>query len=199
MGLGFDVKLGEMNIHTCELVRRWRNTMEGVLRTPFLLTAEMQADFYNKTVCNRFSNARFWSVNAKAITEINDTNEKALAAEGGDGRFVGMVGLINIEWENSLAEISMLLNPDCHGLGIGDKAFDLLLEKGFDHLNLASIYGECYECNSAIPFWEKQIDKYKAYKTKLPNKKYYKGEHHDSIYFNFDFVNYLGYKRPVHP
>src|SRR4030042_870614 len=163
MGLGFDVKLGEMNIHTCELVRRWRNTMEGVLRTPFLLTAEMQADFYNKTVCNRFSNARFWSVNAKAITEINDTNEKALAAEG------------------------------------GDKTFDLLLEKGFDHLNLASIYGECYECNSAIPFWEKQIDKYKAYKTKLPNKKYYKGEHHDSIYFNFDFVNYLGYKRPVHP
>jgi RimJ/RimL family protein N-acetyltransferase len=196
MRLGFDVRLGEMDIHTCELVRQWRNPMEGVLRTPFLLTAEMQADFYKNVICNRFSNNRFWSVYVKPMADANAENEKV--AYAGD-RFVGMVGLINIEWENSLAEISMLLNPDCHGLGIGDKTFNLLLEKGFEHLNLASIYGECYECNSAVPFWEKQIDKYKAYKTKLPNKKYYKGKHYDSIYFNFDFVNYLGYTRPVHP
>jgi len=183
----FEVRLGDLNQQQCEEVRQWRNKLKGVLRTPFFLTDKMQTDFYNNVICNRNSNNRFWGV---YVTELIDSlissNTVTMRM---DNEFVGMIGLINIEWENSLAEISMIINQRLHSKGIGSKAFDLLLEKGFSHLNLNNIYGEVYECNPAIKFWTKQLERYNVEdrnQVRLPSRKYFNGEYYDSIYFNFN-------------
>ena len=87
----------ELTMTDCEKVRQWRNQCLYALRTPFQLTQEMQEDFYKNTVCNRNAKARFWGIWIK--DKVSST-------------FIGMCGLENIEWENSCAEISIILNPD---------------------------------------------------------------------------------------
>jgi len=158
-----------------ELIRVWRNENLNALRTPFLLTKEMQEDFYNNVISNRQSNNRFWGLNDSTLEES----------------FVGMIGLVNIEWENSIAEISIIINPSIRKNGVGEKAIDILLDQGFNQLNLSNIYGECYKCNKAHIFWEKICNKYNAYVTMLPARKYYNGEYYDSMYFNINALDYL--------
>lgn len=185
MNSKYEVVLGDLNMQQCEVVRQWRNKLEGVLRTPFFLTDKMQQDFYNNVVSNRNSNNRFFGVYvSESLDSSLAINTKTMQARRVN-EFIGMVGLINIEWENGLAEISMIINPQLHNKGIGSKAFGLLLAKGFSEMNLSNIYGEVYECNSAVNFWVKQIKKYKTYTTKLPCRKYFNGKYYDSLYFNF--------------
>lgn len=151
----------------CEQVRQWRNNCLYALRTPYGLTEEMQAKFYDDVICDRNARARFWGIWIEA-------------------RFIGMAGLENIEWENGCAEISMIIDPDCHSKGYGIQATDMLLDKGFNQMRLETIYGECYECNPAVEFWKKVCSKYNASKTFLPNRKYWGGVLYDSLYFSID-------------
>jgi len=155
------------SIQDFERARIWRNKMPGVLRTPYLLTKEQQEHFYQNVVCDRNSRLRFWSLR-------NDNNS-----------LIGLAGLINIEWENGLAEISLIFDPDCIGKGYGPHAVQLLLAEGFNNLGLATIYGECYECNPAVGFWEHMVEKYGGYSTKLPRRKRWEGKLYDSLYFSF--------------
>jgi RimJ/RimL family protein N-acetyltransferase len=152
----------------CELVRQWRNQDISIYRTPFLITEEMQLDFYENVICNRNSNHRYWAV-------MSGTPEV----------FLGMVGLTDISLENRNAEISIVLDPEIRGSGNGEKAFDLLLDKGFNELNLDSIFAECYEYNGAVKFWDKMAKKYKADKVRLPMRKFYKGLYFASYFYTF--------------
>ena len=165
-----------------EKARQWRNEVLETLRTPFPLTKEMQEDFYHNVICNRQAPSRFW-----AVQRVWD--EKHLAGKT-EAKFqtVGLVGLVGIEWENRLAEISMMINPSEKGKGYGTKALGLLLAKGFRELNLENIYGECYTCNPAICFWKKMIARYSilSYSTTLPNRKFWDGKYWDGLYFNFE-------------
>jgi RimJ/RimL family protein N-acetyltransferase len=101
-----------------------------------------------------------------------------------------MCGLENISWENRNAEISIIMDPACQGNEHGSQAVELLLNQGFDYLNLENIFGECYLSNPAVKFWEKNIEKYSGTKTILPNRKYWEGEYWDSLYFNFNKSDY---------
>lgn len=150
-----------------EQVRQWRNMDISIYRTPFFLTREMQSSFYDNVICDRSSDHRFFAV--------MDNN-----------LFVGMVGLVNISFENSNSEISLVINPNRKGQGLGGEAFKLLLNEGFKNINLNNIYGECYSCNPSIKFWQNMINKYKADSVILPKRKYWDGKYHDSIYFNFN-------------
>ncbi len=152
-----------------EAVRLWRNQAMEVLRTPFMLTQEMQEDFYANVICNRHTSARYWSV----------VLEK-------DGTVVGLTGLVGIEWENRLAEISLMIDPEQRENGYGEEALAQLLRKGFHELNLENIYGECYLCNPATIFWKKMIKKYGALTTELPRRKFWHGRYWNSLYFNFE-------------
>jgi RimJ/RimL family protein N-acetyltransferase len=143
-------------------VRLWRNQNLQYLRTPYLLTEEMQAGFYSDTVCNRSSDSRFWGIWA-------------------DDKFIGQAGLV-IQWENSIAEVSLILDKGETGKGYGEAALNLLLEQGFGNLNLHNICGECYECSGAVGFWKHMMP---TYTTTLPSRKYWKGKYWDSLYFNF--------------
>ena len=162
------MKLGIVTKQQAEQVRIWRNLDIDAYRTSFPLTQEMQEDFYYKTICNRDSKDRFFSV-----------------MDGDPDCFIGMIGLENISLENRSAEISIVIDPELRGKGYGKKAIELLLQEGFERLNLDNIYAECYICSPSLPFWvdlchEKGVDI-----VELPRRKYLNGKYHNSIYFNF--------------
>ena len=155
-------------------VLSWRNSVPESLRTSVLLTAPMQEQFYAAVICNRNSLNRYFTI------------------FGNGGYPVGFGGLTNIQWENSIAEISLIINPLESGKGNGTKAVDLLLDQAFNKLNLKTVFGECYWCNPATNFWAKIIKKYNAHEALLPNRKYWDGAYHNATYFSIDRDDYAG-------
>ena len=98
-----------------------------------------------------------------------------------------MGGFTNIQWQNRLAEISLIVDPEKRDKGYGEKAVELLLDQAFKQLNLKTVFGECYGCNeAACGFWQSLTAKYKGFTTALPNRKYWNGEYHNSLYFSID-------------
>ena len=152
-------------------ILKWRSQCPEALRTPYDLTLEQQENWYYDVVCNRQANARWWGI------QLNNA-------------LVGYAGIEHIEFENGIGEISLLLNPEYQRKGLGEDALDLLLDKGFNFLNLQNLYGECFICNNASFFWHKMIYKYSGYLTTIPNRKYYQGEYWDSMYFSFNWEEY---------
>ena len=99
-----------------ELIRKERNSYLVGLRTPYLVSKEMQEEYYKNVICNRNHNSRFFAV-------MDNTN------------FVGMTGLQNIEWENSRAEISIILLERYRKKGLGTAVIEKLLATGFKDLD----------------------------------------------------------------
>lgn len=162
------MRLEPLTFEQCEKVRIWRNAEMECWRTPFMLTEEMQKEFYQRC-CDRNSPHRYW-----ALIKVNDI-------------FAGMGGITYIQWENRIGEITFIIDPNYRKDGNGEKAVDLLLDQAFNHLNLQTVFGECYEVNAeGIVFWEKLKEKYNGYETALPNRKYYKGKYWRSLYFSID-------------
>jgi hypothetical protein len=153
----------------CEVVRQWRNLDLSPWRTPYYLTEEQQQDFYREVVCNRNTPHRFWAVD-----------------EG--GRFAGMVGLTNIQWENRTAELNLIMGPDMHKLA--DAAVDLLLEQAFDFVGLLTVCGECYLCSPQLMFWRRKVEGLGAYSTTLPKRKLWQGKMWDSLWFSIVDADY---------
>ena len=148
-----------------EEVRLWRNEILETLRTPYPLTEEMQGAFYDRVVCNSDSRHRYFALHA------------------GYGTFIGLGGLTNIEWENGLAEISLILSPQYRGSGYGRQAVSALIAKGFNDMGLSTIYGECYQCNPAIEFWQKITIENGGYITMIPRRKRWQGQLYDAMHF----------------
>ena len=148
-----------------EQVRRWRNEALNTLRTPFRLTEEMQARFYEDAICNRQSNSRWWSFYEA-------------------GALVAFGGLTDIEWENGLAEISLIVRPDVQRSGYGRKAVSMIMAEGFGNMGLNTICGECYECNPAIEFWRKITEEGGGYCTMIPRRKLWQGQLYDALHFS---------------
>lgn len=159
-----------MTRENAEQVRKWRNLDIDMYRTPFMLTEEMQSDFYDDVICDRHAPHRFWAV---IVDDI----------------FSGMVGLVNISLENRSAELSVVIDPEVRGQGCGRRAMALLLDEGFYRLNLDNIYGECYKCSPAMGFWLRLCEERGVKMYDLPRRKYVSGIYWDSIYFNFTRTN----------
>ncbi len=174
------LKFEAPRIEDFEMKREWRNESLVSMRTSFLLTREMQEDFYRNVVCDRNSNVRFWTVTLERLHKI-----------------IGQASLMNIQWENRLAEMGVILAPSERNKGYGKEIVRMLLDKGFNELNLENIYGECYLCSPAITFWEKIADEYNAQKVMLPNRKFWLGEYWDSLYFNFERSSYENQKKKI--
>ena len=92
--------------------------------------------------------------------------------------------ITNIQWENSLGEIGLIMNPNY--LNKPEQAIDLILEQGFNNLNLENIFGEVYVCSTNWGTWEKVYKKYKGFNIQLPNRKFWHGIYWDSVYFNIN-------------
>ena len=147
-----------------ERVRHWRNAALETLRTPYLISEDMQSNFYD-SLQNRESRNRYWS--------IYDNDE-----------LIGFGGLTGIEWENGLAEISLIMGAKYRGKGLGRRAVNLILDTGFGNLGLKTIYGQCYECNSAVHFWGAITLEHGGYITTIPRRKMWQGQLYDALHFS---------------
>jgi hypothetical protein len=163
----------EVTYNDLELIREWRNSQLSMLRTPYILTEEMQREFYKDKICNRNSNCRFFSV-----------------IHGVD--LVGMVGLENIQFENRLAEISLVTNPDNKNYIEGIARH--ILDYGFNNLNLKSIFAEVYGCSPYLEIWEGLANATNAWENLtdvsvdvavIPYRKFYKGRYYRSTIYTF--------------
>ena len=161
------MRLTDLTFEDCQNVREWRNQDIAAYRTPFFLTDSMQEDFYHNVVSDRTGPHRYMAVDYH-------------------NSLVGMVGLVNIQWGNRNAEISIVIDPKKRRTGAGRKCLELLLDWGFNVMGLENIYGECYSCSPFKLFWFDIIKEYGLYNTILPGRKFYHGLYHDSIYFNFN-------------
>jgi hypothetical protein len=185
------MQLKILSYQDCEQVRLWRNETLAMNRTPFLLTENMQARFYNEQVCNRQANARYWGIwidepHMELVRyEYNcgmKLDEPIVMNEKVPYTFVGMGEISNIQWENRLGEIGLIMHPE--HLDKADKAINLILEQGFDYLNLENIFGEVYVCSPYLDIWANIATKYNAAWCYLLNRKYWNGKYFGSKYFN---------------
>jgi GNAT superfamily N-acetyltransferase len=166
------IEIGPLSREDMEIIRGWRNKCPETLRTPYFLTEEMQAAYYDQVICNRASTTRYW-------------------AFGQDTGLVGMGGIENIQWENRIGELSVLVNPEKRGKGFGKQIVHEILNQAFNFLNLENVFAECYYCGN-ISFWEKVIEKYNPENTLLRGRKYYKGKYFDSLYMTFNRKDFNG-------
>lgn len=164
------IELRPLTLENVLTVLPWRREYRETLRTPYMLTEEMQADYYKNVICNRESRTRYWGVWA------------------GDA-FVGYGGLENISWENGNAEISLLIGPEYQRKGYGKEAVRAFLAEAFGHMRLHAVFGECYKCGP-WRFWAKlgnvdPLDEADMLGRCLPARKYHDGQFWDSYYFTF--------------
>ena len=174
-----NIYLDVLSFENLETIRKWRNEVvkNGIFRTSYLLTYHMQKKFFDDVINNRNSNSRYFGIfKEKAEGEKNINLDT----------FIGYTGIDKIQWENGIAEIGLMIGHKYVGLGYGSKSLSLVLNEAFNNMRLQNIYGECYKCNPNIEFWEKMIEKYKAYSTILPSRKFFNGYFFDSMYFNFN-------------
>jgi len=159
------IELRALSLTDMEPIRAWRNSALETLRTPYRNTKEQQEDWYYKEIANRESHTRYWGLWSHY-------------------KFIGYGGIENIEWENGRGEISLLISPDCRGLGFGRKAVELFLDQAFNYLRLESVWGEVYHCGH-VDFWKKICTAHKAEIVDLPMVKYYNGVLYGAMRFCF--------------
>jgi len=100
------------------------------------------------------------------------------------GNFIGMGEITSISLENRLGEIGLIIHPE--HTDKAEKAIKLILEQGFNNLNLENIYGESYLCNPRLSIWMAICERFDARCCYLPNRKFWAGNYHDSLYFNIN-------------
>lgn len=161
------LRLTDLSAEDCELVRMWRNQSIENARTPFLLTREMQQDFYRDTVCNRASPHRYWCI----------------LGEGGD--CAGIAGLTDVDGRRQTAEVALMVDPSLRGQGYGTEALSLLLDKAFGELNLETVLGECYTCNKSLGFWRTAVHKRRGWEVYEPMCQFWDGKWWSSYRFKF--------------
>lgn len=174
-GLGDDNVAGNMILRPVEradipLTVAWRNDPDAraSLRTPYALNIDQQERFFQDVICDRHSLHRYWIAEAMGI-----------------GRAVAIVGLTNLQWENRIAEVSLVVDPAKRGHGYGALALAAVMREGFCNLGLLTICGEAYQTNPALAFWEKMIERYQGTSVILPRRKWWGGQLHDAVYFTF--------------
>jgi len=172
------VRLQPLTADNMEQVRIWRNQVPQTLRTPYLLTAEQQAEYYRKVICNRESHTRYFALIQNVPTQVG-THDTAPVE-----RFVGYGGIEGIQWETRIGELSLLIGPEYRRRGYGKRAVSCILAHAWDVLGLETVYAECYECG-APEFWRTIAKQHRAETTTLPRRKYWDGQYWDSLYITF--------------
>lgn len=183
------VKLSMMCENDAQHIREWRNVSIQNARTPFLLTYEMQRDWYREVVCNRDSVHRYWSV-------MHD------CGDGVSGKpawhLSGVAGLTDIDGRVRTAEVALMVAPELRGRGIGGDAFALLLDQAFGVQNLETVFGECYLCNESLGFWKRQVEKWRGHEVYLPKRQYWDGRYWDSYWFCIDRSEWVKKKETLY-
>lgn len=168
-----------------EQIRVWRHGVRETLRTPYLLTAEMQRDYYERVICNRDSRTRYWALRTETVMRWEGITIEETRREN---VFIGYGGIENIEWENGRGEISLLIAPTRRQAGYGREAVSAFLREAFDCMRLNTVYGECYTCGP-WHFWERIVERRGERSAMHPQVKFWNGGYFDSYYFTFEARN----------
>ena len=115
----------------------------------------------------------------KALDDPNPKN-KVFALETKDGVYLGGIGLHRIDWENSNAEVGIVIGKkEYWNKGYGTDAMMTLLECAFDRMNLHRVYLKVYDFNvRGIKSYEKCGFRREG---ALRDDLYVNGKYHDSI------------------
>jgi RimJ/RimL family protein N-acetyltransferase len=176
------MRLKVLSYNDVEQARIWRNENMSMNRTSYLLTPEMQGEFYQEQVNNRLANARYWGIWLEPQNNDYSNSRKETIACCSCETFISMGEITSISNENRNGEIGLIMHPDY--VHIAEKTIELILEQGFDYLNLENIFGEVYVCSPYLDIWANIATKYNAAWCYLPNRKYWNGKYFGSQYFN---------------
>ena len=163
---GKRVKLGPIKREYIESFLKWFNDPEIIqYLVPYRPMTRMAEEEWIENLKNREDNIHFSIL---------------IPQEGGSERLIGNCGLHKIDWKNRVAEVGITIGEkDCQSKGFGTEAMELLLEYGFNTVNLHRIELFTYEFN---------IRALKSYKkigfTEEGRKRQFfwtKGQYHDSI------------------
>jgi RimJ/RimL family protein N-acetyltransferase len=161
-----------VTLEELEIVAGWREDCRQSLRTGHMVSRHQQAA-YARQIAD-FSTHRMWAFHNLVVEEIEDPNEETFQAFG---------GLQGIQWENGLAEISLIVAPELRGRGVASKCVPLILAEAFDTLGLQQVWGEAYLTDpQVVSFWKRQKPQFQ---TLLPKRKFWDGKLWDSLYFAF--------------
>jgi RimJ/RimL family protein N-acetyltransferase len=132
------IYLEPMKYHegSLEQIARWRNH-EKVL--PSLRSSEITSPYQQKEWVESFGPHEKYYYIREEKTE----------------KLVGYCGLDKINHVNSIAEISLLIDPDRQRQGYGSQAVRILLDKAFNQMHLNTVFGEVYTTTDAPVFWSK--------------------------------------------
>ena len=192
------IELRPLSSGDMETVRVWRLGCPETLRTPYMLTKEMQQQYYRDVICNREGHTRYWGLwrrVANCGVRMTDPRFGPVGYTQSEYTFIGYGGLENISWENGNAEISLLIGPEYRRTGYGREAVKLFLGQAFDVMRLNSVYGECYACAPWV-FWRNILDESQypgeifGDEIWLPRRKFWDGSYYDSFYFTFTGAMY---------
>ena len=183
--MGDEFHLGPMSLEAASLAREWRNRAEirPGLRTALMLTEEQQDEWYQKIVCDRRADSRWWAVGTGAET-------------------LAVAGLTDIQPENGLAEISLIVSPEHRGGGAGAGSVGLVLVEAFDRMRLVTVFGECYLCNGdAARFWIAQVNTHGSgqHSLYIPRRKFWDGKLWDALLFCFTIEGWRAMEQKGRP
>ncbi len=74
------------------------------------------------------------------LSKSQDKNKVFIIRESATNDAVGVIGLHNVDWYNRHAELGYLLKRESWGKGLATEASRLIIEYGFEILNLRKIY-----------------------------------------------------------
>jgi RimJ/RimL family protein N-acetyltransferase len=148
---------------------KWRKECPSALRTPYEISHEQQYQWYTEHMRNRPHHCCRWLQFTEGATET------AIAA----------AGLNNIQWENRTAEISLIVDPEAAGHGVGHEAATIMLEHAFMVMGLNTVMGEVYHCSPGLGFWQRFLEQWlgKVKTMTAPERKFFGGKFHDSTLF----------------
>jgi len=115
----------------------------------------------------------------KALEDSNPRN-KVFAIETKDGVYLGGIGLHRIDWENSNAEVGIVIGKkEYWNKGYGSDSMMTLLKFAFNRMNLHRVYLKVYDFNvRGIKSYEKCGFRREGV---LRHDLYINGDYHDSI------------------
>jgi len=119
--------LSTISKNDIETLRSWRNEIRTTCRQVGIISQSEQEKWFN-SLCGDKSRQMFCIV--------NDNSEN-----------IGVGGLTGIDYVHRTAEYSLYIAPNLQRAGYGQRALFLLLDFGFNELNLNCIWGEIFATN----------------------------------------------------
>lgn len=164
--LGEKCCLSPIDSNDYEIYTKWVNDMEATIGVTFaqsLITPEQEKEALEKLATSEYT---FAIVDLKA------------------DELIGSIGFPKIDYINHTAELGIFIgNKECWGKGYGVEAIELLLDFGFNILNLHNIYLKVFSYNKPAIRCYKKVGR-------LREAKQIAGQRYDDVFMDILATEY---------